>query len=134
MPQDTWLDSKFEPYGSDNSGVAMSFGTEFLKHSLYQLSPIEDIELGLRLKRPGSLFVNDLSKRNNFSEEGYGSVRRAYIVCKEDKTIPEEHQQRMVDNYPANLVIEMEETDHMPMFSRPQLLSNHLLEIADKFA
>ncbi|VVB08799.1 unnamed protein product [Arabis nemorensis] len=105
-----------------------------MKHSLYQLSPIEDLELGLLLKRSGSLFVTNLSKIENFTDEGYGSVPRAYIVCKEDKIIPEEHQQWMIDNNPANLVIEMEETDHMPMFCKPQLLSNHLLEIADKFA
>ncbi|KFK32713.1 hypothetical protein AALP_AA6G278900 [Arabis alpina] len=134
MPKDTWLDTTFVPYGSDSSGVEMTFGTEFMKHVLYQLSPIEDLELGLMLKRPGSIFVSNLSKRRNFSEEGYGSVPRVYIVCKEDKTIPEDFQRWMIDNRPANLVIEMEETDHMPMFCKPQLLSNHLLEIAEKFA
>uniref|UniRef100_A0A1J3CW15 Methylesterase 2 n=1 Tax=Noccaea caerulescens TaxID=107243 RepID=A0A1J3CW15_NOCCA len=134
MPPEAWLGSKFEPYGSDNSGVSMSFSTEFMKHALYQLSPIEDLELGLLLKRPGSLFMNELSRVRNFSDKGYGSVPRAYIVCKEDKTITKEHQRWMIENYPANIVKEMEETDHMPMFCKPQLLSDHLIEIAEKFA
>lgn len=40
----------------------------------------------------------------------------------------------MIDNYPAKVVKEMEDTDHMPMFSKPQLLSDYLLEIAEKFS
>ncbi|CAN8284029.1 unnamed protein product [Cochlearia groenlandica] len=41
MPQEAWLGTKLEPYGLDNSGLSMSFSTEFMKHALYQLSPIE---------------------------------------------------------------------------------------------
>ncbi|XP_006404849.2 methylesterase 2 [Eutrema salsugineum] len=133
-PLEIWLGTEFEPYGSDRSGVSMFFSNEFMKQALYQLSPIEDLELGLLLKRPGSLFINELSRVKNFSDKGYGSVPRAYIVCKRDKIIKEEHQRWMIDNFPADLVKEMDETDHMPMFCKPQLLSDHLLEIADKFA
>ncbi|VVB08805.1 unnamed protein product [Arabis nemorensis] len=134
MPQEAWMDTEFEPYGSDNSGLSMFFSHQFMKLGLYQLSPIEDLELGLLLKRPGSLFVSDLSKTKNFSDEGYGSVPRVYIVCKEDKAIPVEYQKWMIDNFPVNLVMEMEETDHMPMFCKPQQLCDHFLEIMDKFA
>ncbi|KAL1219074.1 Methylesterase 1 [Cardamine amara subsp. amara] len=132
-PQEAWRGTEFEPYGSDNSGLSMFFSRDFMKFALYQLSPIEDLELGLLLKRPGSLFINDLSKMKNFSDEGYGSVPRAFVVCKEDKGMPEEHQRWMIDNFPVNLVVEMEETDHMPMFCKPQQLCDHFLEIADKF-
>ncbi|KAL1219075.1 Methylesterase 2 [Cardamine amara subsp. amara] len=134
MSPEEWMGTELKPYGSDNSGLSGNFSTEFMKHCLYQLSPIEDLELGLLLKRPGSLFINDLSKMKNFSDKGYGSVPRGYIVCKDDNIISEEHQRWMIDNYPANLVIEMEETDHMAMFCKPQLLSDNLLEIAEKFA
>lgn len=80
------------------------------------------------------MFINDLTKVENFSDRGYGSVHRAYIVCKEDKIITKELQWWMIDNYPAKVVKEMEDTDHMPMFSKPQLLSDYLLEIAEKFS
>ncbi|ANM61446.1 acetone-cyanohydrin lyase [Arabidopsis thaliana] len=133
MTPEGWMGSELETYGSDNSGLSVFFSTDFMKHRLYQLSPVEDLELGLLLKRPSSLFINELSKMENFSEKGYGSVPRAYIVCKEDNIISEDHQRWMIHNYPANLVIEMEETDHMPMFCKPQLLSDHLLAIADNF-
>ncbi|XP_010417104.1 PREDICTED: methylesterase 2 [Camelina sativa] len=134
MTPEGWMGTELKPYGLDNSGLSVFFSTEFMKNRLYQLSPIEDLELGLLLKRPASLFVNQLSRTKNFSDKGYGSVPRAYIVCKEDKIILEEHQRWMIDNYPANFVIEMAETDHMPMFCKPQLLSDHLLEIANKFS
>ncbi|CAA7033184.1 unnamed protein product [Microthlaspi erraticum] len=133
MPLEAWMGTEFEPYGSDNSGLSMFFSNEFMKHALYQLSAVEDLELGLILKRPGSLFMSNLSKEKNFSDKGYGSVPRAYIVCKEDKGIPEEFQRWMIDNFPVNLVVEMEEVDHMPMFCKPQQLCDHFMEIADKF-
>ncbi|EOA28860.1 hypothetical protein CARUB_v10025104mg [Capsella rubella] len=130
---EAWMGTEFEPYGSDNSGLSMFFSPEFMKLGLYQLSPTEDLELGLLLKRPGSLFINNLSKMKNFSDEGYGSVPRAFIVCKEDKAIPEQHQKWMIDNFPVNLVVEIEKTDHMPMFCKPQQLCDHFMEIAYKF-
>lgn len=80
------------------------------------------------------MFIKDLSKVENFSDKGYGSVPRAYIVCKEDKTLTKEIQWWMIDNYPTKLVKEMEDTDHMPMFCKPQLLSDYLSEIAEKLA
>ncbi|CAH2061345.1 unnamed protein product [Thlaspi arvense] len=132
-PETYWMATEFEPYGSDNSGLSMFFSREFMKLALYQLSTVEDLELGLLLKRPGSLFVGDLSKMKNFSDEGYGYVPRAYIVCKEDNGIPEEFQKWMIDNFPVNVVMEIEETDHMPMLCKPQQLCDHLLKIAKKF-
>ena len=77
--------------------------------------------------------MSDLSKMKNFSDEGYGNVPRAYIVCKEDKGIPEAFQKWLIDNFPVNIVMEIDETDHMPMFCKPQQLCDHFMEIADKF-
>ncbi|CAH8392461.1 unnamed protein product [Eruca vesicaria subsp. sativa] len=69
-PPKAWLGSEFKSYGSDNSGMSLLFSTDFLKQALYHLSPIEDIELMSLLKRPGSMFINDLSKLKNFSDKG----------------------------------------------------------------
>ncbi|CAN8284695.1 unnamed protein product [Cochlearia groenlandica] len=124
--------SKFEPYGLH--GMSLSLGSEFMRQGLYTLSPPEDLELALSEKRPGSLFINELSKMENHTEEKYGSVPRAYIICKNDQAITEEYQRWMINNYPPSLVVEMDETDHMPMFSNPQLLSTRLVEIAETFA
>ncbi|XP_010531230.1 PREDICTED: methylesterase 1-like [Tarenaya hassleriana] len=134
MPPDAWMGTKFEPYGPHKTGLSMLFSKDFMKHKLYQLSPREDLELGLTLVRPGSLFTNDLSERKRFSDKGYGSVRRVFVVCKEDKAIPEEHQRWMIQNFPADHVVDMEDTDHMPMMCNPLQLTHHLLDIANKFA
>ncbi|CAN8314868.1 unnamed protein product [Cochlearia groenlandica] len=130
-PDEAWLGSEFVPYGTD--GVSMSLSYEFLKQAMYNLCSVEDLELTLLTKRPGSLFINELLKADNFTEKGYGSVPRAYIVNKEDLATTETYQRWMIDNYPPSLVVEMDKADHIPMFSNPQLLSTRLMEIATKF-
>ncbi|KAL1216463.1 Methylesterase 1 [Cardamine amara subsp. amara] len=133
VPREAWMDTVFKPYGPDNSGLSLLLGREFMKLVIYELSPIEDLELATLLKRPGSFFINALSKMENFSDEAYGSVPRAYIVVKNDKGIPEEYQRWMIDNFPVNLVVEMEKTDHLPMLSSPKQLCDHILKIAHNF-
>ncbi|KAK2997856.1 hypothetical protein RJ639_025972, partial [Escallonia herrerae] len=94
-----------------------------------------DLTLATTLIRPGSLFLEDLSKGSNFSNEGYGSLKRVFIVCCKDKAIPEEFQQWMIKNSPVvSEVKEIKGADHMPMFSKPHELCNCLLEIATKYA
>ena len=84
--------------------------------------------------RTGSLFVEDLSKANRFTNKGYGSVTRVYLVCKEDKGITEEFQRWMIENSGLKNVMEIHGADHMAMFSKPQELCDSLLEIAHQCA
>ncbi|CAA7033194.1 unnamed protein product [Microthlaspi erraticum] len=131
-PPEAWLGTEFVPYGKD--GVSMSFSPEFVKQALYTSSTKEDAELTLLVKRPGSLFINELKRREKFSEERYGSVPRAYIVCKDDKALTEEYQRWMIGNYSVDFVSDIEGADHIPMISQPELLSERILEIGQKFA
>ncbi|KAJ0097112.1 hypothetical protein Patl1_28787 [Pistacia atlantica] len=133
-PAETWMDTQFSPFHTKPSLQSMFFGREFLKFKLYQLSPVEDLELAKTLIRPGSLFVGDLAKSKNFSSDGYGSIARVYIVCEEDMGILKEFQHWMIENYPVKEVMEIKGADHMPMFSKPQELTHCLLEIANKHA
>lgn len=91
----------------------------------------QDVALANMLLRPSSLFKEDLSKMSPFSEEGYGSVRRVYIVCPEDKTIPINFQRWQIEKIGVAQVKEIENADHMPMFSKPYQLSEYLLDIAN---
>ncbi|GKU99027.1 hypothetical protein SLEP1_g11941 [Rubroshorea leprosula] len=93
----------------------------------------QDLELAKALIRPGSLFIEDLAKSKELSNEGYGSVRRVYIVCNEDKGIPEDLQRWMIQNFAVDDVVEIKDADHMAMLSKPHQLSQHLLEIARKY-
>ncbi|KAJ6288587.1 hypothetical protein OIU76_024551 [Salix suchowensis] len=101
---------------------------------LYQLSPPEDLEQARTLIRPGSLFLYDLSRADNFSAKGYGSVKRVYVICDEDLAIPVEFQRWMIENSGADEVMEIKGADHMVMFSKPRELSQCLSEIAKKHA
>ncbi|GMJ07965.1 methyl esterase 1, ARABIDOPSIS THALIANA METHYL ESTERASE 1 [Hibiscus trionum] len=111
-----------------------TMGPNFLAHQLYQLSPVEDLELAKTLMRPGSLYEHDLSKVKNFSDQGYGSVTRVFVVCDEDKAIKLEHQRWMIHNNPPQAVMEISGADHMPMLSKTKQLCDILLEIADRHA
>ncbi|KAE8703784.1 putative methylesterase 6 [Hibiscus syriacus] len=112
-------------------------GPNFLAYQLYQLyqlSPVEDLELAKTLVRAGSLYEHDLSKAKKFSDQGYGSVRRVFVVCEEDKAMYLEHQRWMISNNPPQAVMEIAGADHMPMFSKTKQLCHTLLEIANMYA
>ncbi|XP_062157064.1 salicylic acid-binding protein 2-like [Alnus glutinosa] len=134
-PAENWLDTQFSSVGSANHPLtSVLFGPNFLSSMLYQLSPIEDLELAKTLVRPGSLFREDLSKAKNFSKKGYGSVQRVYVVCDDDLAIPKEFQKWMIENSGLKDVMEIKGADHMAMVSKPQELYHRLLEIAHKYA
>ncbi|KAK7386480.1 hypothetical protein VNO78_26740 [Psophocarpus tetragonolobus] len=130
IPSAGWLDTDFAPNGNKTS---LLFGPKFLSDKIYQLSPIEDIELAKALIRRSSLFIEDMSMQKNFSKQGYGSVPRVYIVCTEDLTITLEFQLWMIQNAGFNDIVEIKGADHMPMFSKPQELCDSLLLIATKY-
>ncbi|KAE9448938.1 hypothetical protein C3L33_19164, partial [Rhododendron williamsianum] len=130
-PADAWKDTQFSVYGDPNEPLtSLVVGPHFLKSTLYQLCPIEDFTLAPLMVRPGSLFIEDLHKIKKFTDEGFGSVTRVYVVCEQDKCIPPEFQRWMIENNPVKEVKVIEEADHMPMFSAPEKLCKCLLEIA----
>ncbi|KAL3376407.1 hypothetical protein AABB24_003035 [Solanum stoloniferum] len=133
-PAENWLDTQFLPYGTpEESLTSMTFGPKFLAYKLYQLSPPEDLALVLSLVRTSSMFLEDLSKAKYFTDEGYGSVKRVFIVCTEDKAISKEFQQWQIDNIGVTEAKEIKGADHMAMLSMTKKLCDTLLEIADKY-
>ncbi|GAB4848930.1 hypothetical protein Ancab_003743 [Ancistrocladus abbreviatus] len=134
IPKEAWLDTEFSPYGSpDEPSISMLLGSKFLT-ILYSSSAAEDIELALLLKRPSSLFISSLSKMKKLSNERYGSVKRVYVIGKEDKAMIAFSQWNMENSGGLTEVIEIEGADHMSMISKPHELCNCLLQIADKHA
>lgn len=77
---------------------------------------------------------SDLEGKKSFTEEGYGSVTRVYIICGEDKGLSVDFQRWMIENFPVKEVMEIKGADHMPMFSKPQELCDCLVKIADQYA
>ncbi|KAK1423384.1 hypothetical protein QVD17_18687 [Tagetes erecta] len=129
-PTEAWMDTQFLPYNPEfESETSMFFGPKFLSSKLYQLCSDEDRELGKTLIRPSSLFMKDLKNAQHFTKGGFGSVRRVYVVCDQDKGIKPEFQQWMIDNNVVEEVKELKHVDHMPMLCDPKQLSVCLLDI-----
>jgi hypothetical protein len=94
---------------------------------------VKDYELAKMLHRQGSFFTEDLSKKEKFSEEGYGSVQRVYVMSSEDKAIPCDFIRWMIDNFNVSKVYEIDGGDHMVMLSKPQKLFDSLSAIATDY-
>ncbi|KAL0377777.1 UNVERIFIED_CONTAM: Salicylic acid-binding protein 2 [Sesamum radiatum] len=135
-PADDWLDAEFKPFGPPEENLTSAFfGPKYTASKLYNHCSPEDVALGIMLARPCCMFINDLAKKSPFSEERYGSVKRVFIVCPEDQAIPLKFQRWQIENYPPDQVKEIENSDHMPMLSKPRELCQCLLEIiADYYA
>ncbi|KAG9440751.1 hypothetical protein H6P81_020916 [Aristolochia fimbriata] len=126
---DILLDTEFS---RENNKTLMILGPRCLRlHGSQNCSP-RDQTLVEMLGRPGTLFSEDLSVSLKLSEEKYGSVRRVYVVCKEDNLYPEEFQRWMIKNNPPEVVMEIEGADHMPMLSKPNELSLCLLKMEEE--
>ncbi|KAL0774074.1 hypothetical protein Bca101_039225 [Brassica carinata] len=135
IPPEEFLDTVFGSYGTcDRPLQTILFGQKFLAEKFYQLSPVEDLELAKLLVRVNPLVTNNLAGTRRFSEEGYGSIPRIYIICEEDNIIPKEYQRWIISNFPPREVIKIKDADHMPMNSKPQELCACLLKIADTYA
>ena len=63
------------------------------------------------------------------TDKNFGSVRRFYIECTEDKAVTPFIQQKMYKETLCEKVYQMK-TSHSPFFSKPQELCNIFLEIA----
>ncbi|KAI4357048.1 hypothetical protein L6164_001024 [Bauhinia variegata] len=117
LPTAEELDRRLSLIGSKS---ILSFSNEDLSDKFYQLSPIEDLELAKTLTRPGSLFLEDLTRTKNFYKEGYGSVPRSFIICNEDLAIPLELQRWMIQNAGIDYKDEIKGADHMAVLSKTQ--------------
>lgn len=65
----------------------------------------------------------------HLTEGNFGSVRRFYIECTEDRAVTPFIQQKMYTETPCEKVYKMK-TSHSPFFSKPEELCDILLDIA----
>ncbi|XP_047061739.1 salicylic acid-binding protein 2-like [Lolium rigidum] len=130
----TPLDNLMRPQDAEGKlPSSFMFGQQFTEQLLYQLCSPEDLTLGKSLVRIGSLFLEDLQTQPPFTKDHYGLVRKVYVVCKQDKTITEEHQRWMVANNPVDEVMEIDGADHMAMLSTPDQVVKCIIDIANRY-
>ncbi|XP_019166158.1 PREDICTED: polyneuridine-aldehyde esterase-like [Ipomoea nil] len=124
------LDSRYSYESGPNNTIILD--PKYIAEYMYQLSPVEDLALATTLLRPLYLYsVEDIIKFINLSQKRYGCVDRVYIKAGEDKSWGnKDREQMMIRMNPPKQVIEIAESDHMVMMSRPRELFLHLLSIA----
>ena len=66
-----------------------------------------------------------------YTAKNYGSVKRIYVVSKEDKLIVEVLQRKIIAENPPQMVYEVEGADHIVFFSKPLQLAEMHLKIAN---
>ncbi|KAL9265646.1 Salicylic acid-binding protein 2-like protein [Drosera capensis] len=121
--EEGFLDSEFKCDGDPaESLTTVIFGPKCMALQLYCLQ-----------LRPSSVFQHELPKGITLSEKGYGSVRRVYVTCDQDRTITLNFQHWMIEESGASEVKELKGSDHMPMFCMPQELCNYLVDIAFRY-
>lgn len=117
--------------GPGNPPTAVVLGPNYMASRFYHLSPPEDLTLATLLVRPFPIYSSlETEKAVIVTKEKYGSVRRIYIVCDQEK---DPRQTWMIENNPVDEVMVISGSDHMAMFSKPQELCSCLLEIGDKY-
>lgn len=125
------LDTEFLSYGTpEDPGTSILFGPQFISFKMYQNCSAADLALAQMLIRPGSLFLQDSEKAKKFTAERFGSVKRAYLVCNEDKAIPLEFQEWLIQEIGVEKVAEIKDADHMAMLSMPEEVCRRLLDLA----
>lgn len=66
------------------------------------------------------------------SKEMYGTVRKVYIECLQDRAVTLPLQRLMLAKTPCDFVYSMD-TSHSPFFSAPELLTEHLIHVLTIF-
>uniref|UniRef100_A0A3B6JLW8 Uncharacterized protein n=1 Tax=Triticum aestivum TaxID=4565 RepID=A0A3B6JLW8_WHEAT len=130
-----WMDMEFKPQDPEGKlPTSMRFGPLVTRAKFFQLCSPEDLTLGRSLMRVGSMFVDDLKLQPPYTEARYGSVRKVFIVLKDDNAIFEGFQRWMVQNYPVDEVREIHGADQMALLSTPAELARCLADVAGKYA
>ncbi|KAH6791422.1 hypothetical protein C2S51_006428 [Perilla frutescens var. frutescens] len=131
---DSYMDTKYLfGNGNEQPPTSMLFGPQFMASHFYQLSPPEDLSLASFAARPQPLYRPESEFREELSEEKYGSVRRVFVVCEEDKILKQEFQEWMIQSNPVDEVKIISGADHMIMLSKSNLLCDCLNDFAHKY-
>lgn len=89
----------------------------YLKEALYSDCSKQDIRLAKSLLRPEP--IEPSSDPIIATSDGFGSVQKSYIICKNDNAISPSHQRKMCEIADVDTRFEIE-TSHSPFLSAPR--------------
>ncbi|KAL4577387.1 hypothetical protein LXL04_013496 [Taraxacum kok-saghyz] len=117
----------------DEVPVSIELGCDYLARVMYEGCQPEDLILAKMLIRPSKLFLDDISKDFDLTEDKYGSISRVYVICEKDQVMNEEFQRYVVKDSPPNEVKTVPKAGHMIMLSKSKDLSLYLQEVANRY-
>lgn len=103
-------------FAADEERGVGTFADEALEELFYADCSAGDVALARSLVRPEPL--EPISAAVDISEEGFGSVPRAYIRCENDRAITNEQQEQMIAERGVDRELSLE-ASHSPFLSRP---------------
>ncbi|KAJ9184916.1 hypothetical protein P3X46_004601 [Hevea brasiliensis] len=106
-------------------------GFMFLSENVFTACTPEDCKLATMLLRKGSLFQSILAKREKFTKEGYGSIKRIYVYTDSDEIFKPYFHSWQIENYKPDKVYKIEGGDQKLMLSKTNELAQILNEVAD---
>ncbi|KAF2308130.1 hypothetical protein GH714_035563 [Hevea brasiliensis] len=109
-------------------------GFKFLSENVFTACTPEDCKLATMLLRKGSLFQSILAKREKFTKEGYGSIKRIYVYTDSDEIFKPYFHSWQIENYKPDKVYKIEGGDQKLMLSKTNELAQILNEVADTYA
>ena len=98
-----------------------------LQDCFYGLCSQQDADAAISRLRPQALAP--IATPLRLSEANYGSVRRCYIDCTQDRAISHAMQLRMRDNARLDAALSLN-TDHSPFYSCPEELVEGLVSLS----
>lgn len=100
-----------------------------LEELFYADCSASDVALARSLVRPEP--IEPLSVPVSISEEGFGSVRRVFIRCEDDRAITLEQQRRMIDDRGCDLELTLD-ASHSPFLSIPTATADALTTAVER--
>jgi pimeloyl-ACP methyl ester carboxylesterase len=99
-----------------SDGVHISFRREKAREVFYNTTVIELAEPAAQRLGPSALSY--LVSPVSLSKEKFDRVRRAYVLCLQDRALPTALQRKMIADRPCEHVFELN-SDHSPFLSQP---------------
>lgn len=108
-------------------GLSATMPPEIIPETFYAACPPDDVARAMARLVPQA--TDPIKRTVSTTPERFGTVRRAYIECLQDRAIPIAMQRAMIAGQPCEKVFAID-TDHSPFYSAPDELAAHLLTLS----
>jgi pimeloyl-ACP methyl ester carboxylesterase len=112
----------------DEAGTTSSVTESAVRDLFYGDCTVAASERATRLLVPEP--IGPATTPVHVTTDGWGSVPRSYILCKQDRAISPPQQRAMIESVGVDRVIEMD-SSHSPFLSQPERLAAFLIDLED---